>query len=255
MNDGALAPCRREPADLIARTSTTVEYTIDELARAADTTVRSVRVYHERGLLPSPDVRGRIGYYGHNHLDRLQTISRLLSRGMKLNGIRELLDAWDRGDGLADILGVTDQPEGGEPVTPQISEHSPDLPDYLRRALASSGDPLNDYRLSNPRCGDLATRLVDAGLAVSTAVELVERLRFDCDRLVERYAEALLYPLAGKAYAESERGPKDRTTFETNLAIGRLMTTRAIAELVDQALCRKEEPSSPLDGSLGQHLP
>ncbi|WP_254206318.1 MerR family transcriptional regulator, partial [Nocardia alni] len=87
-----------------------VEYTIDELARVADTTVRSVRVYHERGLLPSPEVRGRIGYYGAGHLHRLQTIGRLLSRGMKLNGIRELLDAWDRGEGLADVLGVQPAP-------------------------------------------------------------------------------------------------------------------------------------------------
>ncbi|MGY2062272.1 MerR family transcriptional regulator, partial [Nocardia gipuzkoensis] len=35
------------------------EFTIDELAREAGTTVRSVRVYHERGVLPPPQVKGR----------------------------------------------------------------------------------------------------------------------------------------------------------------------------------------------------
>src|SRR5262245_1725663 len=89
--------------------SAATEYTIDELAHTADTTVRSVRVYHERGLLPPPEVRGRIGYYSQEHLSRLRMISRLLSRGVKLNGIRELLAAWDRGEGLADVLGVADE--------------------------------------------------------------------------------------------------------------------------------------------------
>src|SRR6266568_3289632 len=93
-----------------------VEYTIDELARAAGTTVRSLRVYHERGVLPPPEVRGRTGFYGPDHLNRVHTIGRLLDRGIKLNGIRELLEAWDRGDDLGDILGVAEAgPHDTEP--------------------------------------------------------------------------------------------------------------------------------------------
>ncbi|WP_067721519.1 MerR family transcriptional regulator [Nocardia yamanashiensis] len=215
-----------------------MEYTIDELARAAETTVRSVRVYHERGLLPSPDVRGRIGYYGTGHLDRLQTISRLLSRGMKLNGIRELLDAWDRGDGLADILGVS-EPADPEPEAPMLVDPTADLPDYLKRAMAASGDPLEGYRLTNPRCGDLAARLVDAGLPATEALVLIERFRADCTALADRYAGMLFHQLAGKAYEGSERTHKDAATFETNLAITRLMTTRAATEVIDQTLARR----------------
>ncbi|MEV0297659.1 MerR family transcriptional regulator [Nocardia sp. NPDC050710] len=214
------------------------EYTIDELARVADTTVRSVRVYHERGLLPSPDVRGRIGYYGTDHLSRLQTISRLLGRGMKLNGIRELLEAWDRGDGLAEVLGVPDQP-AAEPAEPE--ESHPELPEYAKQALAASDDPLEAYRVTNPRCCDLATRLVDGGIPVHTSFEMVERLRADCDRIAGRYADELFHSLAGKAFEQSERSPKDRTKFETDLAIARLIVTRAAAELIDQAFARHAE--------------
>ncbi len=227
------------------------EYTIDELARVADTTVRSVRVYHERGLLPSPEVRGRIGYYRSDHLERLQTISRLLSRGMKLNGIRELLEAWDRGDGLADVLGVAaDQSTFDPPTNPQHAgardEQSAELPDYVKQALASSDDPLEAYRLTNPRCCDLATRLVDVGLPASAAFELVERLRADSDRIADRYATELFYSLAGRGYEQSERTPKDRTKLETDLAIARLIVTRATSELIDQAFARHSElPPSP----------
>src|ERR1700731_709963 len=85
------------------------EYTIDELAREAGTTVRSLRVYHERGVLPPPQVKGRTGFYGPEHLNRVRTISRLLDRGIKLNGIKELLEAWDRGDDLRDALGPPDR--------------------------------------------------------------------------------------------------------------------------------------------------
>jgi DNA-binding transcriptional MerR regulator len=220
------------------------EYTIDELARAADTTVRSVRVYHERGLLPSPDVRGRIGYYSPDHLERLQTISRLLSRGMKLNGIRELLEAWDRGDGLADVLGVADQPPIA-PVADHPREPVPELPGYLREALAGNDDPLDAYRLNNPRCGDLATRLVDSGVPMVAAFELVERLRADAERIADEHATELFYHLAGHTYEQSERTARDRAKLETDLAITRLIVTRAVDELVGQAFERRAELPAP----------
>ncbi|WP_406231703.1 MerR family transcriptional regulator [Nocardia sp. NBC_01009] len=218
-------------------------FTIDELARAADTTVRSVRVYHERGLLPSPEVRGRIGYYGSDHLDRLQTISRLLGRGMKLNGIRELLEAWDRGDGLADVLGVSsqDSPEPTASAEPQPEDSYPDLPEYAKQALATSDDPLEAYRLTNPRACDLATRLADSGLPATDTFHLVERLRADCDRIADRYATELFYRLAGQTYEQSERTPKDRARLETDLAIARLIVTRAASELIDEAFARHFE--------------
>src|SRR5688572_2181793 len=51
--------------------------TIDELAREANTTVRNVRVYQDRGLLSPPERRGRIGLYGPDHLRRLRRVLRL----------------------------------------------------------------------------------------------------------------------------------------------------------------------------------
>lgn len=225
------------------------DYTIDELARAADTTVRSVRVYHERGLLPSPDVRGRIGYYGSDHLERLHTISRLLSRGMKLNGIRELLEAWDRGDGLADVLGVSDSPAerdpDGVPDRPDNDDPLADLPDYVKRALAASSDPLEAYRVANPRCGDLAGRLIDSGVPDTAAFQIIERLRADCNGIADRYATELFYCLAGRAYEHSHRDSKDRTRLENELAIARLIVTRTASELIDQAFAQHAELPTP----------
>jgi DNA-binding transcriptional MerR regulator len=208
-----------------------VEYTIDELARVADTTVRSVRVYHERGLLPSPEVRGRIGYYGTEHLTRLQTISRLLNRGMKLNAIRELLDAWDRGDGLADVLGVPNTPAEAAPSTVSC-----DLPG----AGASPGPavPLGGGRQHFPHCTELTDLLVTAGLDPISASSVVDQLRLDCDRIAEHHAGELCYRLAGQFYENSELTAADRAKLGADTDAARRAITRAITELIEESFAR-----------------
>src|SRR5919108_5204360 len=82
------------------------EYTVDELARAADTTVRNVRAYQDRGLLPPPERRGRTGIYTSDHLARLRLIGKLLDRGYTLGNIAELILAWERGQDLRQLLGL-----------------------------------------------------------------------------------------------------------------------------------------------------
>jgi len=209
------------------------EYTIDELARVADTTVRSVRVYHERGLIPSPKVRGRIGYYGAEHLNRLHTISRLLSRGMKLNGIRELLDAWDRGDGLADVLGVTNAPA----TSP--TETLPAIPE-----ATGAADALAAYQVTDPRCADLAGRLVAVGLEPAAASAMAEQLRLDCHRIADRYAPELLYCLAARPCERSEHTEVDRPRFDTDTAGALRAVTHAISELILEGFARRADIAS-----------
>ncbi len=83
-----------------------IEYSIDELARAASTTVRNVRAYQDRGLLPPPERRGRVGIYGESHLSRLRIIGQLLARGFTLVSIGELINAWESGSDLGGLLGL-----------------------------------------------------------------------------------------------------------------------------------------------------
>ena len=81
------------------------EYRIGELARAAGITVRTLRYYQERKLLPPPRREGRIAWYSQAHLSRLRIIGQLLDRGHTLGGTGELLSAWEQGFDLADLLG------------------------------------------------------------------------------------------------------------------------------------------------------
>ncbi|MEU6402345.1 MerR family transcriptional regulator [Streptomyces sp. NPDC046985] len=66
--------------------------TIDELAARAGVTVRTVRFYSSRGLLPPP-VLGprRVGRYGPDHLARLALIEEMQQQGMTLAAIERHL--------------------------------------------------------------------------------------------------------------------------------------------------------------------
>ncbi|WSQ13540.1 MerR family transcriptional regulator [Streptomyces sp. NBC_01231] len=66
--------------------------TIDELAARAGVTVRTVRFYGTRGLLPPPLIGPRrVGHYGREHLARLALIEELQQQGMTLAAIERYL--------------------------------------------------------------------------------------------------------------------------------------------------------------------
>lgn len=113
------------------------EYGVDELARRAGTTVRNVRLYQERGLLPKPEKRGRTAWYGHRHLTRLQLVLRLLGRGYSLAAIKELTDAFEQQRDLGHVLGIKEalaEPYDAEPPRSLTA-------DELADAFAGEGDP------------------------------------------------------------------------------------------------------------------
>ena len=68
------------------------QFTIDELARHVGMTVRNVRAHQSRGLLPPPEIRGRTGYYGPEHIGRLELIKDLQAEGYSLEVIKRILD-------------------------------------------------------------------------------------------------------------------------------------------------------------------
>lgn len=92
--------------------SAVAEYRIEDLAHRSGATVRTIRAYQDRGLLPKPQRRGRSNVYGSSHLARLRQIAELLDRGYTLASIKELLEAWDAGRGLGGVLGLVAEVQG-----------------------------------------------------------------------------------------------------------------------------------------------
>ncbi|WP_420995137.1 MerR family transcriptional regulator [Cupriavidus sp. 30B13] len=195
---------------------TPAEYTIDELARAAGTTVRNVRSYQDRGLIDPPERRGRVGIYTQTHLGRLRLINHLLARGYTLNNIQELLKAIVEGHDLRSILGL--ESAIASPWTDEVPRHY----SYLalaklfgravsRPALAKAialgllePDGMG-YLARSPRTLAAGAEIARAGFPVEDVLAIIEHARghFEAvsDRIVamvvrelDRFGEGKLPP-------------------------------------------------------------
>jgi DNA-binding transcriptional MerR regulator len=65
--------------------------TVEQLAYETGMSVRNIRNHQSRGLLPPPEVRARIGYYGSQHVARLRLIQEMQGEGFKLSAISRLI--------------------------------------------------------------------------------------------------------------------------------------------------------------------
>jgi DNA-binding transcriptional MerR regulator len=174
------------------------EYRMEELARLAGITVRTLRFYRERKLIPPPRREGRIAWYDDHHLDRLRTIAALLERGHTLTGIAELAEALDHGRDVADVLGVT-PPTEEEPVrlTPEelaARFEGEVTPENLAAAmdlgyLGTDGDEI--VHISR-RLLDVSSELVREGIPLGEVLAAGKRVREHVDDLAEMFAELVL---------------------------------------------------------------
>ncbi|WP_255311032.1 MerR family transcriptional regulator [Streptomyces viridosporus] len=89
---GTVAPSTAAEAPRRREEGAESTLTVDELAARAGVTVRTIRFYGTRGLLPPP-VLGprRVGHYGREHLARLALIEELQHQGMTLAAIERYL--------------------------------------------------------------------------------------------------------------------------------------------------------------------
>ncbi len=143
-----------ETAILLHMTTTDTEeptFTIDELAARAGVTVRTVRFYGTRGLLPPPAIGPRrVGHYGGEHLARLALIEELQHQGMTLAAIERYL----------------------KQLPPDLSPH--DL--ALHRAVVASWAPETVESVTREELGRRAGRpLTDDEVDRLTAMDIVAR--------------------------------------------------------------------------------
>jgi DNA-binding transcriptional MerR regulator len=130
--------------------------TIDELAARAGVTVRTVRFYGARGLLPPPAIGPRrVGRYGPEHLSRLALIEELQHQGLTLAAIGRYLGQLPDDISAHDLaihraLVASWLPEGVETVDREKLEHR-------------AGRPLEDADLDRLAAMNVLERTEDPG--------------------------------------------------------------------------------------------
>lgn len=196
------------------------EYSIDELARVAGTTVRNVRAYQDRGLLPPPERRGRAGIYRQGHLSRLNVINQLLERGYTIANIKELLEAWESGQDLDHVLGLDSVLAGTWteeiPVYMEPDEVAELFPrdlteDVLRKALETGlfevdGDRL---RIPSPRLFNAGLELYNAGIPLAALLRELEVVRADVDRLTRSFVQLVVNHLVEPMTVDQLPSPEE----------------------------------------------
>jgi DNA-binding transcriptional MerR regulator len=197
-----------------------MELTVDELAARAGVSVRTVRYYAGRGLLPPPRLRGRTGLYGAEHLARLELVRELQSLGLTLAAIERHLQR----------IPENALPEDLALQRALLSPWAPDRPEELDRHELDRrvGRHLDDDVIKRMEAlgvveqvsGD-AVRVVSPGL-LRVGAELAE-LPLPIDTLaasheaVERHTSALAEELQQnfqdtvvRPYRERGRPPQER---------------------------------------------
>jgi len=177
-------------------------FVIEELSRRTGMTVRSLRSYQSRKLLPPPTVRGRTGYYDDRHVARIQLIQNLQGEGIKLTSIARMLDEGGQTD--ADLLRFTRSvqtmfTESGGAVTtvPDLAarfgmdaEEGVAMVERAARLGLVRQIGEDTYEEVSPRLIDVGEHAVKAlGLDAHEALTVVERLRRHADGVAKIYLD------------------------------------------------------------------
>ncbi len=219
------------------------EMRIDDLAREAGVATTTVRLYQARGLLPGPRLVGRTGYYGEEHLARLRLIARLQDQGFSLAGIGHLVETWEQGRDLADLVGVEGQLDAllrpADPAVltpeellarfPQPAEAAELIPRAVELGLIED-DGAGRWRVPDARFLDAGAALAGLGVPLATVLDEWALLRGATDGVAERFV----------------------AVFETHVATGRQPPPDLAASLAELRRIAGEVLAAALDASLAE---
>lgn len=177
------------------------EYTVDDLAQRTQSTVRNIRAYQDKGVLPPPEKRGRLGVYKEHHVSRLHLINNLLDRGFSIGNIKELLEAWVTGRELGDLLGfehaITHAFSSEQPRVYSIAELLKKFGlGAVRKELIEDAVELKllkrkgtKFVAESPSLIDAGAELISLGMPFEEMLELLRLLRGNVQRAANNLVE------------------------------------------------------------------
>jgi DNA-binding transcriptional MerR regulator len=240
--------------------STDSQLMIDELARHVGMTVRNVRAHQSRGLLPPPEIRGRTGYYGPEHIGRLELIKDLQAEGYSLEVIKRILDR-SPGTTAAEVLNFTravtepfgdEQPElveGGELAERWGDQLTPKLAERIQKLgfVREVGD--GRYEILSPRLQAVSEELAELGIPLATAVGTTADVKRHAQAVANAYVKLFLdnvwrpFQEAGEPenHWPEVREALDRLrplAVESLVAVFQLVMTQTVEKALERELSR-----------------
>jgi DNA-binding transcriptional MerR regulator len=197
---------------------------VEELAGRADVSVDTIRFYQKRRLLPPPERRGRVAWYGPEHVERLAQIKDLQQRGLSLAVIRRIVSGeLDRADEplAAAVLGAGDDGSPGAEEFFTIDElaRRSGVPPALIESVVREGLLVprrheGDARFtsSDVEIVGAGLRLLETGLPMPELLALARRhhtaTRETAEAAVEMFDTYVREPLRAADLSDEERAEK-----------------------------------------------
>ena len=229
--------------------------TIEQLALESGLSVRNIRSHQARGLLPPPEVRRRVGYYGPEHVERLRVIAELQAQGLHLKAVKQLLD--DTQGTVERLLSL--RRSVAEPVALERSETVTGV--ELDELLAGAGRdrakllgkltdlgfvlPLGSghWEITSPSLLEAIVEALTRGIAPGHVLELVDSLHRHAEtlarRLVKNFVDDIWKPFLDSETPE-EGWPEVAESIERLRPLGvqalEAMFTHTIGRQIDRTL-------------------
>jgi DNA-binding transcriptional MerR regulator len=202
--------------------------TVEQLAYETGMSVRNIRNHQSRGLLPPPEVRARIGYYGPEHVARLRLIQEMQAEGFKLSAISRLIgehgeDA-DRFVGLRQAVTAPFATEAPEVYTREelVEKFGADDDRLIEKAkklglLVDLGE--DRYEAPSPALIRAAEEVLAMGIELPAALTAIEKLNRNAQSSARTFVD-LFVERVWKPF--DEVGRPEEGWDEIIAAIGRL---------------------------------
>jgi len=235
---------------------------IEELARRTGMTVRNLRAMHARAILPPPELVGRKGFYTERHVARVLLVLKLQSRGFSLAAIGALLEGWEAGSGLMDVMGLEDSlmtpGTPGSSTEVDVEATFPELlrnPRALTKAIAQELVVKREDRYVAPNAEllDIVKQQVEAGFPLEALLEEGDVLLEDMERIAARFRQSFFKHVADR-YLEPGASGSGLSQLAEKVSHLRPLSVRLVSLLLSRAIERGGGPAgaAPLDEGLAR---
>jgi DNA-binding transcriptional MerR regulator len=217
--------------------SEALEYTIDDLASVSEVPSRTIRFYQSKGALQSPKIKGRVAYYGAEHVERLKLIASLQDRGLRIDAIRDLVSRIDKGElDLGEWLGLEQQLAASWAEDRPRTATEPELYELCGRKRAGLIADLARHKLvqrhgdtfivRSPALLHAAMKLEAAGVDLAVAAGAAEIMRKHVARLASDVA-AYFFARVGEGLGSGDVEPDLGEVFRELRPVG-METVRVV---------------------------